>query len=60
MKSSLWGPLRCKFTSWEEGKLKGLLVGKGDPENQTHQIILAFDLMTLKFNNILIVYFLES
>ena len=39
---------------WEEGSLKGLLImEKGDLKNQPHQVILAIDLIGLKFNDIL-------
>lgn len=43
--STSWDPLRCKYTNWEEGKLKGLL---------------ALYLTTLKFDGILTLYFLEN
>ena len=55
----LVGPTQMQFYQWEEGRLKGLLMDKGNPKNQPHHIIQAFDLTALKFNGILSVDFLE-
>ena len=43
--------------SMVEGGRKGLLMDKGKPKNQPHQIILGLDLTGLNFNGLLIVDF---
>lgn len=39
--------------------LKGLLISKGKPKNQCHQMILALDLTALKFNGVITMDSLE-
>ena len=56
------GPLKRKYSNYEEGRLKCLPIerAKGGLEDHLRQIILAFDLIALKFNGSLIVYFLKN
>lgn len=58
--SNSWGHLDCNFVNQEEGKLKGFLMDKGNPENQPHEIIIAVNLTTVKFNGFLTTDFLKS
>lgn len=50
---------RCFYQIKKKKKKKDLLIDKGGPNNQPHQIIPTFDLTTLVFNSIFAIDFLE-
>lgn len=54
-----WAEIRtlikfCELTM-DESRKKSLLMNKGEPENQRHQIIQAFDLTSLKVNDMILI-----
>lgn len=51
--TSSWGPLNLLI---EKVRQKGHYVNKGQPKNQSYQVIVTFDLTVLNFNGTLTIF----